>query len=98
MDFGAPNILCVEIDRAVLERRRAVLKSSGYDSTSASPRVAEVALSGQRFDLVIASGLSDIDLQRVTSSCEVANLLVLNEFIMPAELLTLVAQRLNYGR
>ena len=28
----------------------------------------------------------------------VANLLVLNEFIMPAELLTLVAQRLDHCR
>jgi hypothetical protein len=41
---GAPKILCVEPDEAVRETRCAVLKYSGYDAASASPRVAESVL------------------------------------------------------
>ena len=51
------KILCVEPDPALLESRCAVLKYSGYDAASASPRVAEIVLSSQKFDLIVISRL-----------------------------------------
>ncbi len=51
----AVKILCVEHDEAVLESRCAVLKASGYDAASASPRLAEVVLTSQKFDLLVLS-------------------------------------------
>jgi DNA-binding response OmpR family regulator len=64
-NFGAAKILCVESDVAVLESRCAVLKFSGYDAASATPRVAEIVLRSQKFDLVVVSRLGDSDLHRV---------------------------------
>ncbi len=91
----AARILCVESDEAVLDSRCAVLKTSGYDSTSASPRMAEVALSSQKFDLLVLSSLSDSAINRLVNLADGAGVLVLEEFTMPAELLSLVAQRLD---
>jgi hypothetical protein len=95
VDFGAAKILCVELDFAVLESRCAVLKYSGYDATPASPRVAEIALRSQKFDLLVISSLSDYDLHRIIGLSDGAEVLVLEEFTMPSELLSLVTQRLN---
>jgi hypothetical protein len=95
VDFGPAKILCVELDFTVLESRCAVLKYSGYDATPASPRVAEIALRSQKFDLLVISSLSDSDLQRIVNLSDGAEVLVLDELIVPSELLSLVAQRLN---
>jgi DNA-binding response OmpR family regulator len=95
LDVRAAKILCVEGDVAVLESRCAVLKVSGYDSTSASPRVAEILLRSQKFDLIVISSLSDSDLHRVVNFSDGAEVLVLEELTFPSELLSLVAQRLN---
>lgn len=95
MDFGAAKILCVELDFAVLESRCAVLKYSGYDATPASPRVAEIALRSQKFDLLVISSLSDSDLHRIVNLSDGANVLVLDQFTLPSKLLSLVAQRLS---
>ncbi len=89
------KILCVEHDTAVLESRCAVLKISGYDTSSASPRVAEVALSSQKFDLVVLSSLSESEVNRLVNLADGANVLVLDDLTMPADLLISVAQRLN---
>jgi DNA-binding response OmpR family regulator len=94
-DFGAAKILCVERDVVVLENRCSMLKNSGYDAASASPQVAEIALRRQRFDLIILSSLTDSDLHRVINLADGADELVLDEFTMPSELLSLVEQRLN---
>jgi hypothetical protein len=94
-NFGAAKILCVELDVAVLESRCAVLKVSGYDSTSASPQLAEILLRSQKFDLIVVSTLSDYDLHRIINFSDGADVLVLEELTMPYELLSLVAQRLN---
>jgi hypothetical protein len=94
-NFGAAKILCVERDVAVLDSRCAILKCSGYDAASASPQVAEIALRRQRFDLIILSSLSDSDLHRIINLADGADVLVLDGFTMPAELLSLVEQRLN---
>jgi hypothetical protein len=56
-----PRILCVEPDPFVLETRCAVLKISGYDAASASPRGAGVVLSSQKFDLIVLSKVSDYE-------------------------------------
>jgi hypothetical protein len=95
VDFGAAKILCVELDFAVLESRCAVLKYSGYDATPASPRVAEIALRSQKFDLLVISSLSDSDLHRIVNLSDGANVLVLDQFTLPSKLLSLVAQRLS---
>jgi hypothetical protein len=94
-NFGAARILCVELDVAVLESRCAVLKLSGYDAASASPRVAEIVLRCQKFDLIVLSRLSDSDLHIVINLSDGADVLVLDGLTMPLELLSLVAQRLN---
>lgn len=52
-----PKILCVELDAGLLKSRCDVLKSSGYDASSASPRLAEIMLSSQKFDLIVLSRL-----------------------------------------
>jgi hypothetical protein len=89
------KILCVEADAAVLESRCAVLKYSGYDAASASPRLAESVLRTQKIDLIILSRLRDSDLHRIVSLSDGAEVLVLDGLTMPSELLSLVAQRLN---
>ena len=93
-----PKILCVEADVALLESRCAVLKHSGYDTASASPRLAEIVLRSRRFDLIVLSSLNDRDLQRVVNFSDGADVLVLDAFVAPAELLPLVAQRLSRRR
>lgn len=94
--FG--KILCIEQDVCVRESRCAVLKYSGYDAFSASPRFADIALRSRKFDLLILSGLSDFDLHRIIGLADGAEVLVLDEFTMPRELLSLVAERLDLSR
>jgi hypothetical protein len=94
-NFGAAKILCVELDVAVLESRGAALKVSGYDVASASPRLAEIVLRSQRLDLIVLSNLSDSDLHRILNFADGADVLVLNGFTMPSELLSSVGQRLK---
>jgi CheY-like chemotaxis protein len=95
VNSGAAKILCVEPDVIVLESRCAVLKYSGYDVASASPQVAETLLRSRKFDLIVISSLSDSDLHRVLNFSDGAEVLVLDEFILPSNLLSLVAQRLQ---
>lgn len=85
------KILCVEADVAVQKSRCAVLKVSGYDTVSASPQVAETVLRSHKFDLVVLSVLSDYDRQRIINFANGAEVLVLDGFTMPLELLRLVA-------
>ncbi len=89
------KILCVEADLAVRESRCAVLKVSGYDATSASTQLAEIVLRSREFDLIVLSRLSNHDLHKIVNLADGAEVLVLEEFITPSELLSLVAQRLN---
>ena len=91
----APKILCVESDLDVLVTRCAVLKLSGYDAASALPRVAEIVLRSQKFDLIVVSRLRDSDLHRVINLSDGADVLVLDALTMPSDLLLLVAQRLD---
>jgi hypothetical protein len=89
------KILCVELDVGLLKSRCAVLKNAGYDSASASPHLAELMLRCQKFDLIVLSKLSDSDLHRIINFADGADLLVLDGFTRPSELLSLVAQRLD---
>jgi CheY-like chemotaxis protein len=92
---GAAKILCVERDVAVLQGRCSVLKNAGYDVASASPKLAEVLLRSQKFDLIVLSLLSEFDLHRIINFGDGAEVLVLDGLPLPSELLSLVAQRLN---
>jgi hypothetical protein len=94
----SPKILCVEPYSAVLETRCAVLQVSGYDATSASPQLAEIVLRSQKFDLIVISSLNDHDLHRIVNFSDGAEVLVLKELVIPAELLSLVARRLSRRR
>jgi hypothetical protein len=94
-NFGADKILCVELDFTVLETRCAVLKYSGYDATPATPQVAEITLRSQKFDLIVLSGLREFEQHQIITLSDGAEVLVLEEFTMPSELLSLVAQRLD---
>ena len=91
-NFEAAKILCVDFHTVVRESRCAVLKHSGYDAASASPEGAETVLREQKFDLII---VSKIYLHQIVDLSHGAAILVLDEFTMPAELLSLAAQRLN---
>jgi DNA-binding response OmpR family regulator len=97
-NFGAAKILCVELDEGLLKSRCDVLKSSGYDAASASPKIAEIVLRSQKFDLIVLSRLSDSDLHRIINFADGADVLVLDAVTSPSELLSLVAQRLNRGQ
>jgi DNA-binding response OmpR family regulator len=97
-NFGAAKVLCVEYDVGLLNSRCDVLKYSGYDTASASPQVAEILLRSQKFDLIVLSRLSDFDLHRVINLADGADVLVLDGFTAPLELLDLVAQRLDHRR
>jgi hypothetical protein len=92
------KILCVELDAGLLKSRCDVLKYAGFDAASASPQLAEIMLRCQKFDLIVFSRLSDSDLHRIINFADGANVLVLNGFTSPSELLSLVAQRLNRGQ
>lgn len=92
------KILCVEPDVPVLQSRCAVLKSSGYDVESASPKSAEIVLRGRKFDLLIISSSSGVDLQRVINLSDGAEVLVLDGFTAPSQLLFLVTERLGRQR
>lgn len=92
-----PKILCVEPYSAVLESC-ALLKSSGYDTSSATPRVVEIVLRSHRFDLIVLSSLSEAHFYRIINLSDGAEVLALDESVMPAELLTLLAHRLNRQR
>jgi hypothetical protein len=94
----SPKILCIESDQAVLESRCAVLKTSGHDVASASPQLADIMLRGRKFDLVVVSTASDFDLQRIINFSDGAEVLVLDRFTMPSELLSLVAEKLDRQR
>jgi hypothetical protein len=95
MATKSPKILCVESNVAVLESRCAVLKASSYDAASATPKVAEIVLLSQKFDLIVVSRLSDSDLHRVNNLADGADMLVLGRLTLPSEMLFLVAQRLD---
>jgi len=90
--------LCVEQDVSVRRSRCAILKYSGYDAASASPRVAEIVLCSRKFDLIVIAKLSDFDLHRVINLADGADVLVLEALTTPSELLSLVAQRLDRQR
>jgi hypothetical protein len=92
---GAAKILCVELDVGLLNSRCAVLKYAGYDPASASPKPAETLLRSQSFDLIVLSRLSDFDLHRIINFADGADVLALDGFTSPSELLSLVAQRLD---
>lgn len=55
-------------------------------------------LRSRKFDLIVTSRLSDFDLHRVINLADGADVLVLDALTAPAELLALVAQRLNHRR
>lgn len=97
-NFEAARILCIEHDFSVLESRCAVLKHLGYDAASASPRVAQIVLRRQKFDLIVVPSLSDDDLPRILNLSDGADILVLDEFSAPSEFLSMVARRLNRRR
>jgi hypothetical protein len=91
----AGRILCVDADVVLLKSRCRVLDYSGYHAASASPEVAEIVLRSQKFDLIILSRLSDSGLNRIINFADGADVLVLEGFTSPTELLSLVAERLN---
>jgi DNA-binding response OmpR family regulator len=94
--FG--KILCVEEDVYVRKSRCAILRDSGYDAASASPFVAQILLRSRKFDLIILSELADFDVTSLVNFSDGADVLVLEALTSPAELLSLVAERLDRQR
>jgi CheY-like chemotaxis protein len=93
-----PKILCVEVDYFLRESRCNLLHVSGYDTLSASPQSAEIVLRSHRFDLIILSSPNEADLYRIINLSDGAEVLVLDESVMPPELLTMLAHRLKRQR
>jgi CheY-like chemotaxis protein len=92
---AAPKILCVEADVAVRESRCAVLSYAGYDAASATPHLAGIVLRSQKFDLIVLATMNDFEKDRILGLSDGADVLLLDGFTMPLELLWLVAERLN---
>jgi hypothetical protein len=55
-------------------------------------------LRSQNFDLIVLSRLSDFDLHRLNNFADGSDVLVLDGFTSPSELLFLAAQRRNRGQ
>jgi hypothetical protein len=91
----APRILCVASNLAILENRCEALKASSYDVSSATPQVAESLLLNQTFDLIVVSGLSGFDLQKVNNLAGGADMLVLSGLALPSEMLFSAGQLLD---
>jgi DNA-binding response OmpR family regulator len=96
VDHRGMHILCVESDDSLRASRCAVLESAGYHSVSASPKVAEILLSGQKFDLVVLSGLDEYNVSRIVNVADGAEILVLTGFIKPPALIHLVAEKIRH--
>jgi hypothetical protein len=74
------------------------LKFSGYKASAASPQLAEIVLRYRKFDLIVISNVSEFDLHRIINFSDGAGVLVLDEIMMPAELLAVIERRLNRQR
>jgi hypothetical protein len=72
-NFEVAKILCVELYEDLLKSRCDVLKYSGYDAASASPKIAEILLRSQKFELIVLSRLSDFDLHRINNVADGTN-------------------------
>ena len=94
----AEHILCVDDEQVHRESRCAALESSGYHSVSASTKFAEILLSYQKFDLVVLSVADDWELNRLINLADGADILVLSESTMLADLPSIVAERLHHRR
>ena len=95
MDSGLSKILCIEPDLRLLESRAAVLKHSGFDVKTAPPPEAETVLRDQEFDLLIVHSVDESDLHRVAALSNGAEVLILEGYTSPIELVALVADRLK---
>jgi CheY-like chemotaxis protein len=85
------RILCVEQDPTIRETRCAILNGSGYDAAPAAPQLAESMIRAQDFDLLVLPRLNS----SLIGLAEGADVLVLDRFTMPLELLWLVSERLS---
>ncbi len=95
MNVGAARILCVDPDLPLLETRCALLEHSGYDVGIAPPQSAETVLGEQRFDLLILRSLDESVCQRLAALSQGAEVLILEGYTNPTELLSLVAKLLK---
>jgi hypothetical protein len=96
--MGIPRILCVEEDPAVRESQSAALQSSGYHAFSASPKLAEMILSCQPFDLIVLSTIDEYALNRIINVADRAEILSLEHPTMPSDMLRKVEEKLRHWR
>jgi hypothetical protein len=92
------TILCVESEDAARESRCNALTMAGYTAVHASPQKAIAVLSKGAFDLIVTSGLSDDELERLKKLGNGAELLSLDGDCLPTVLLFLVDERLRQLR
>jgi hypothetical protein len=93
-----PKILCIGEDATLLEGRCAVLAHGGYRATAATVSEAARQLLTQTFALVIVSERLGAEQKRLFDSLPAeTRSLVLDRFILPADLLVAVEKRLKRG-
>jgi hypothetical protein len=93
-----PKILCIGEDATLLEGRCAVLAHGGYRATPATVPEAARQLLTQTFSLVIVSERLGAEQKRLFDSLPAeTRTLVLDRFILPADLLVAVEKRLKRG-
>jgi CheY-like chemotaxis protein len=95
---NSERILCVENDRSLLSSRCKVLESAGYETSKASAAFAEIILSSQKFDLIVISNATEVEVNRIMNVSDGAGLLVVAEFTSPHDMLLEVADRLQRVR
>jgi hypothetical protein len=81
------HILCVNHHGPLLASRCRILESAGYKSNKATPRTSQALLISQKFDLVVSSNATELEITRIANVSDGAQLLVLDEFISSSEML-----------
>jgi hypothetical protein len=92
------QILCVDHNASLLESRCKMLELAGYPTTKTSPKMSEILLISHKFDLVMISNASDLEINLIAGFSDGAELSVVSESTSHSELLTQVADRLLRAR
>jgi hypothetical protein len=92
------HILCVNHYGPLLESGCRVLQAAGYDTVKAAPQASETLLTSQKFDLIVISHATELEINFIAGLSDGAEFLVLDEFVSPSELVAQVAERLRHLR
>jgi hypothetical protein len=92
------TILCVESDHHSGAAKCEVLSVAGYTAVSACPSKALTILTNRIFNLIVATGLTEVELMQICNVAQGAEILSLREDTVPTLLLFFVDERLRQLR